>query len=57
MQSAFKEDGDSRPPRSTTADAMSATPGTLAISAPTSPITLRSARPRSASAISASGAR
>ena len=40
-----------------TASAIPATPGTLAISAPTSPITLRSVSPRRASSTRCSGLR
>jgi hypothetical protein len=57
MQSALSDDGESRPPLAATDSAISATPGTLAISAPTSPITLRSASPAFTSACIFSGLR
>jgi len=49
ITSALSDDGDGRPPRSATNSQSSAIPGTLAISAPTSPIVGRASRPVAAS--------
>src|SRR5439155_732886 len=46
MRSALSDEGEARPPRAATSWQSAATPGRLAISAPTSPIVRRSARPR-----------
>ncbi len=56
-QSAFNDEGESRPPAATACAASGATPGTLAISAPTRPIVLRWRRPSATAPDNCSGLR
>src|SRR5204862_233708 len=57
VRSALSGEGEARPPRAAASWQSAATPGRLAISAPTSPIVSRSARPRAIDARSVSGLR
>jgi hypothetical protein len=57
MRSALSEDGDGRPPAAAISWQSAATPGWLAISAPTSPMVRRSSSPRAMLARSRSGLR
>ena len=57
IRSALSDEGEARPPRAATSWQSAATPGRLAISAPTRPIVSRSARPRTIDARSVSGLR